>query len=346
MDSTQSQLEKERLEHASSDEIREDIRGTRRDMDNTLDQLGDRLNPRHLLEEVVDLFRGPRGAEGSDLARTSKRAGRAIADQVKENPVPALMVGAGLVWWMVSSGETDERQAPYRSTYRDLPRTAVDPASPSDAFPATPSTEDTSDADSGPGMMDRAKDGLAASRDRISETGQTLRSGAANQWDTATRGMQRGRREAGKQFNVASERFREARDEHPLALGGIFLAAGICAGLLAPRSAAEDRWMGEASDQLKEEAQTRTKDIANQAAGAALDKAEEKGLTPDNLAEKAGRIVSDAVDAGKAAARDEGLTGEQLKEDLGSVAGSAGGTAQSAGGEHASKVRDEAERSS
>lgn len=104
--------------------------------------------------------------------------------------------------------------------------------------------------------------------------------------------------------------------------------------------------MGEASDQLKEEAQTRTKDIANQAAGAALDKAEEKGLTPDNLAEKAGRIVSDAVDAGKAAARDEGLTGEQLKEDLGSVAGSAGGTAQSAGGEHASKVRDEAERSS
>src|SRR3954452_16309484 len=93
-------LTDENAENVSTDEIRSDIKGTRRDMDETLDELGERLHPRHLLDDVLDLFRSsPSGNASRDqIARTSKRVGRTVATELKEHPLPALLVGAGLVW--------------------------------------------------------------------------------------------------------------------------------------------------------------------------------------------------------------------------------------------------------
>jgi len=73
MDTKQSDLETGATESAPSDEIRSHIRGTRRDMDQTLDQLGERLHPRHLLDDVLDLFRNtPEGsASRNQLTQTS-----------------------------------------------------------------------------------------------------------------------------------------------------------------------------------------------------------------------------------------------------------------------------------
>src|SRR5438874_12153902 len=91
-------------DNASSEEIRQDIRGTRRGMDETLDELGERLHPRHLLEDVIDLFRGGgNGAANSQVARTSKEVGRTVSRAVREHPLPALLVGAGIAWWIVDA---------------------------------------------------------------------------------------------------------------------------------------------------------------------------------------------------------------------------------------------------
>ncbi len=112
MDPKQNELEKEKLENASTDEIRGDIRGTRRDMNETQDELGERLHPRHLLDDVLDIFRGsPKGsASREQITKTSKRVGRSIGRELKEHPLPALLVDAGLVWWIVDAATEDEEE--------------------------------------------------------------------------------------------------------------------------------------------------------------------------------------------------------------------------------------------
>ena len=73
MDTEKNDVETAATESASSDEIRSDIRGTRRDLDQTLDQLGERLHPRHLLDDVLDLFRNTPegGVSRNQLTQTS-----------------------------------------------------------------------------------------------------------------------------------------------------------------------------------------------------------------------------------------------------------------------------------
>ena len=125
-----------------------------------------------------------------------------------------------------------------------------------------------------------------------------------------------------RRASVLGDRFREAGDDYPLAVGGAFLAAGLLAGLLLPRTNKEDEWIGEASDELKEQTREKAEELAQRGkeaavktAGAALDEAKARGITPESIAEKTSRVVSEAVNAGKQAAREEGIAGPNIKED-------------------------------
>ncbi|QDV43863.1 hypothetical protein Enr13x_37230 [Stieleria neptunia] len=92
------------LEHRDSGEIKRRIDQTRGAMDETLDELGERLNPRNLLDDVISIFRSPQTRD------TAKRASDAASDfasnlsrQVSENPIGATLVGAGLAWLALGS---------------------------------------------------------------------------------------------------------------------------------------------------------------------------------------------------------------------------------------------------
>jgi len=96
--------------------------------------------------------------------------------------------------------------------------------------------------------------------------------------------------------------------------------------------------MGEASDELKEQTRRKGeelvekgKEAAARTAGAALDEAEKRGLTPDSLAQKAARVVSEATSAAKETAREEGVAPSHLKEEAKGVAGLAGESAKPEG---------------
>ena len=138
--------------------------------------------------------------------------------------------------------------------------------------------------------------------DKISEAASSVGETASDLGDAARRYSARGRRAVSRQAGVLQDRFRAASDEYPLAVGGAFLAAGLLTGLLLPRTEQEDEWMGEASDELKEQTRRKGeelveegKEAAARTADAALDEAEKRGITPDSLAEKARRVVSEAT---------------------------------------------------
>jgi hypothetical protein len=110
---------------ADSQEIRREIDRTRSEMDRTIDQLGERLQPRNLFDDIVcavrgSLFGGPastatssrteRQAMSEELTRTAGQVGRGLLDAIRENPVPAALMGAGLAWLLFE----DKAERAYR----------------------------------------------------------------------------------------------------------------------------------------------------------------------------------------------------------------------------------------
>jgi len=387
MDTKQNELKTAATETASSDEIRSDIRGTRRDMDQTLDQLGERLHPRHLLDDVLDLFRDtPEGSTSrNQLARTSKHVGRTVAAELKEHPLPALLVGAGLLWWIIDANTDDDdgkadaeqRERRRRERLRTPPGALADMPYPPPYEPHLGYDEpgpyagrmiEESNGGTGRSMKDKTADMASAAGDKISgaasavgnkisgaasavgseisdaasSVGDTISDAASSVGDkmadagrSARRYSTRGAQAVSRQASVLGDRFREASNEYPLAVGGAFLAAGLLAGLLMPRTEKEDEWMGEASDELKEQTRLkaeqlaqRGKETAVKTAGAALHEAEVRGITPASLAEKTSRVVSEAVNAGKETAREEGIAGSDIKEHAEAIGQAAAQTAK------------------
>src|SRR3954468_1123855 len=64
-------------ESTDTDAIRSDIDTTRRRMDDTMDAIGDRLQGRHLLDEILGLFRG--GENGDRRSQVGEKISRSAS---------------------------------------------------------------------------------------------------------------------------------------------------------------------------------------------------------------------------------------------------------------------------
>lgn len=89
----------------SSREIEQDIAQTRHEMDHTLEQLGERLHPKHLLDHVIDYFRSP-GTSSRVTADRLREAGTVAGNQVSQHPVPFALIGAGIAWWLAEGDKS------------------------------------------------------------------------------------------------------------------------------------------------------------------------------------------------------------------------------------------------
>ncbi|MEO5961040.1 MAG: DUF3618 domain-containing protein, partial [Opitutaceae bacterium] len=96
-----------------TDSLRSDIDLTRKRMDDTMDALGDRLQPRHLMDELLGFLRGNGNGADSRLksvcdkvTNSANAAAHSVVETVKKNPVPALLIGAGVAWMIYESRRT------------------------------------------------------------------------------------------------------------------------------------------------------------------------------------------------------------------------------------------------
>ncbi len=92
----------------TSDQIRNEIHRTRSAMDETLCAIEERLHPRRLIEDAVELFRR-RGGSGS-VSRHASEIGRSAVDEVKTHPVPLALIGAGVAWMLLDHSGHDGTQ--------------------------------------------------------------------------------------------------------------------------------------------------------------------------------------------------------------------------------------------
>jgi hypothetical protein len=279
--------------------IRAEIRDTRERVGDTLEQLGERLNPTNLKEQVKEQVR-ENVTQIKDQVRDNLRdatIGRvehmaqsaadrvnetrqSLVETIRENPIPAAMVGIGLGWLFVNRRQGgSDRSRGYYGRYEgagagyggSIPRPAYGAAAYG-GYPygaaygaGTSGGERYTGTGGQEGVVDRA-------RERASEIGESVRDTAGGLADraqhaagaVADRAQHAAETVADRAQHVASQvadqtryQARRVEDrfyESPLAVGAATLALGLAAGLALPATEREVELMGDARDRLVDRA--------------------------------------------------------------------------------------------
>lgn len=266
--------------------LRAEIRETRERMSETLDQLSDRLNPNRLKAEVKENIREATVGRVENMARNARyrveETGQGMVGRIRENPIPAAMVGIGLGWLLFGGRRRDE-QTMWERSYVSGGEWDGTTGYVGDLSATTPRLmQDDANGGMGstvnhePGVVDRV-------RERVTGIGETVRdttsgfvaSTSEHVGDTRERVTERVSEVtdragevigdvAGRARNMASnvgyrtshgvhtmtDRFDTTLNENPVAIGVVALAVGMAAGLAIPESRRERQMMGPYRDQL------------------------------------------------------------------------------------------------
>jgi ElaB/YqjD/DUF883 family membrane-anchored ribosome-binding protein len=312
--------------------IRSDIDTTRRRMDDTMDALGDRLQPRHLLDEFLGYLRGSGDGGESRLKHAGERIGHScnhamhsVVDSIKQNPMPAVLIGAGVAWMIYSSRRDQTQRYDFEDyTASDAAR-RYDPDTHYDRpLDYPPSGDDVRAWNRQGEPEDRAMQtdlaGKASSvadqaKEKLAHAGEAAREKISGIRERAGEVSERMRERTRATYDRARERVISTADHHPLEVGLVALAAGLIAGLAIPTPNAINRSLGPSADRLRR----RTRDAGNEmiqkgkrvaeaAMSAVKEEAEAQGLTPEHLRGKAAAVAERGKEAGEQAASREGVT--------------------------------------
>jgi hypothetical protein len=285
-----------------SEALRAEISQTRSRLSETLDELGERLNPQNVKHEITERVKD--GIRGATIGRVQQMA-RHTADKmhdtrtslmetVRENPVPASLVGIGLAWLFMNQA-------------RSKPADTKRPARYTDEFDED-SWSEFDEADFDAELPRREAGKVERLRERTSEMAESVKEASGEVVQRAQHAVEdagdKAREVAGRvkrrARNVAGDVARGSRrqayrvegyyQDNPIVLGMAALGAGLAVGMSVPRTEAETRLVGEARDELVE----KVRDVVD-----------EKTAKVEQVA---GRVYEEGKRVAKEAAREEGLT--------------------------------------
>lgn len=260
-----------------TDRLEADVQESRHRLNDTITELGSKLSPGQMLDEGIGLLQGQAGRFAGQLGR-----------QVRDNPLPVVLIGAGIAWLVVSSRQNSARNLERQSEdeYHQRRYRTIEEARW--ATPRLPSETDEQyeervhDAYSKAlGLKQLAGEAINDFKDRVKRTvdgiqyaatktggriSRTLK-GTGRRLGNGVSGAYSGTRErlgtmasdarmmAGEQAQHLRETAEEARhraerfyDETPLAAGAIALAVGALVGSLTPLSSPERRTLRGVAD--------------------------------------------------------------------------------------------------
>jgi ElaB/YqjD/DUF883 family membrane-anchored ribosome-binding protein len=315
-------------------------------MDDTMDALGERLRPRHLLDELLGFLRGGDSDGGESrlehykekLSESCNTAAHNVSDVVKKNPVPLLLIGAGIGWMIYQNRrESSPHSSMDPNLYSDDstsqsilydpdPEMSYDPDLHYDRPLEYPSAQNTGAAGyrSSTGAASGAQSGSASSnpgggsklgdmkgkigekasavshqmRDKLAGVGEAAKERVGALRERAGEMTARARDGTRQVYSRARTQVVTTADQHPLEVGLVALAAGLIAGLMLPTPNVINRRVGPMADRLR----TRTR---------------ERGA---EMLDKGKRVAEAAMHAVKDEAQAQGLTPEGLREKAAAVA--------------------------
>jgi ElaB/YqjD/DUF883 family membrane-anchored ribosome-binding protein len=271
-----------------TEDIREDIEQRRAQMSETIDAIQDRLNPKRLMNDAKETVRAAAVGKVIDMMNSASESASGLVGRIKENPLPAALIGLG-AWWLYGRKENGGSR-PYRGNepaslheYKpsggsDIVRTLKDHPLPAalaglglgwwllDRQRPSADRRYGSQEYGTPGYGEPASNyGGGGGRASLGHMAHDAKEAVAGLADRAKQGVSdltdRTKESVSELTDRAQDRVGELTDrtqtefdrllrDNPLALGVVALAVGAAIGLAVPETRAEQEMMGETRDRL------------------------------------------------------------------------------------------------
>jgi len=233
----------------------------------------------------------------------------ALTDAVRENPIPAALIGMGVLWLFTGGSNTslfggDGRKSLFRTAARatgqvtDALGETAGRAALSLGRTAQAAAETTSDL----------AGGIRSAYDAVSETAaktaDQAKAGITSAYNATAQATSRAAETVGSAASSAAhtswnggvqEHLAEWFERQPLLLGAVGLAVGAGIAASIPTSQTEKQVMGEASKRVQEAVENKATEVEKMA-GVALDEAKAQGLTPKVAGDAVRRIADKVAD--------------------------------------------------
>jgi ElaB/YqjD/DUF883 family membrane-anchored ribosome-binding protein len=315
----------------STQSIRSDIDSTRQRMDAKIDAIGERLKGRHIVDELVGYFRSKngngQGEMSSNLAavrdKVTESAGRAIhsaVDSVKSHPLPSLLIGAGIAWFLYENARSkrtsqgdyeDGYPSDYHNELYESHGYAEDSAFVPEGYQSgQPGGMSSSKLQ---GIKQKASEMKQNVRQKTSEMGERIQQGAQSIQQRASQIGAQVQQRAQQAYTQGRQQVTSTAENHPVEVGLGLLGLGLIVGLALPTPQKMNQFAGPTADRLRRRARESGRELVSQgkhvvqaAADAARQEAENQGLTPQALREKVSTIATQAKTAARDTAQEEG----------------------------------------
>ncbi|MEO5894078.1 MAG: DUF3618 domain-containing protein [Vicinamibacterales bacterium] len=241
-------------------EIQQEILETRVEMSETIDALQEKLKPANLVADATDRVKSATTEKvrhmaesasetAQEIYRSTSEGAYGMIEEVRQNPIPALMIGAGVAWMIMDrsrnhdsgdgytrnnawDGRASRRSGAYGGGYESSYGRRSSRSGSDASYGSDPSTRygasfgENDDSGSETGLADRA-------REAISQAGNAT---------------QRTTRRAQSQLQ-------RILNDNPLLVGACAVVIGAAIGAALPETERENEWMGDARDSVIDRAQ-------------------------------------------------------------------------------------------
>lgn len=281
-------------ESDSPEAIRAHIKQTRAHMSEVVDEIQTKLSPQRLTQEAKEMVKEATIRKVEDMANTTMRKAdiwrSQVMETVKQNPIPAALIGIGLGWLLIEGSRSSSSHYGYESNYNDpyygtsSGRVRYYPQEKSFTSKAQESISENVNyvqqragemtqnvqhkvgevADNIQAKTGEVVDNLQATAtnlgSRASEMAGNLQAKAGDLQHKVTEQTDYLSNQAQYQMERAKQGFQNTLETNPLAVGAVAVAAGAAIGLMLPITQKEDELMGEARDRLFNQAQDMAKE--------------------------------------------------------------------------------------
>lgn len=309
----------------SPEAIQARIKQTRAHMSEVVDEIQTKLSPERLTQEAKEMVKNATIRKVENMANTTMRKANTwryqVMETVKQNPIPAALIGIGLGWLLIEGSRSSSHYG-YESNYNqpyygDTGRVRYYPQEKSFTAKAQETlSENMSNAQQRAGEMTqnvqhkvgevadniqtkagevvdnlqstasdlshRAGEVASDMSYRAGEMASNLQAKAGDLQHKVSEQTDYLSQQAQYRVEQAKQSFQNTLETNPLAVGAVAVAAGAALGLMLPITQKEDELMGEARDRLFSQAQ---------------DKAKETLKKVEDRAEEAYRTVTEEVKA-------------------------------------------------
>ena len=221
----------------SAAELERDAEAARAKVADTAEFIRNKMSPGQLIDEFTGMFAGGDGSAA--LAN--------LKSQIRDNPLPLTLVGAGLAWLMLGSGSSGSSSA-HRQQHMSVDR--------SNRYTSGGATAEE-DARSGRfgDLADSVREkveGAAASASDM--TGEAVQ-GAKDAADSVRQGLANKSADLANTARNVSESGRQMMQDlvqrEPLVIAAVGVALGAAIGALLPSTAIEDEQLGSLRDSVR-----------------------------------------------------------------------------------------------